>query len=311
MKLRILEFVAELVIRQKAQNYTKNGGTKINWFQHDADSTQDAKIKKLLIRHGAIGYAVYFHCLELIIGDVCETNITFELEHDSEIIADNLKIQGTGDKSGRDIVEDIMRTIVDLGLFTNENGHIFCYKLLKRINMSMTSNKGLREAIATAKEDNHDEIMTHHDNVMTHHATYLPTNQPTIPTNKETPDKPATPEKTKKQKKEFVPPTLEEAIDYIIERNLVVIPFDFINWYTKTDWKDTSGKKITNWKNKLLNWDARELKKNPGAKPYSKPSSGITGIVHKCPVCQGVLKNGQYCKTCDKFFDDDGKELYQ
>jgi len=147
----------------------------VNWFQHDADSTQDAKIKKLLIRHGAIGYAVYFHCLELIIGDVCETNITFELEHDSEIIADNLKIQGTGDKSGRDIVEDIMRTIVDLGLFTNENGHIFCYKLLKRINMSMTSNKGLREAIATAKEDNHDEIMTHHDNVMTHHATYLPT----------------------------------------------------------------------------------------------------------------------------------------
>jgi len=129
--------------------------------------------------------------------------------------------------------------------------------------------------------------------------------------NKETPDKPATPEKTKKQKKEFIPPTLEEVTDYIIERNLVVIPFDFINWYTKTDWKDTSGKKITNWKNKLLNWDARELKKNPGAKPYSKPSSGITGIVRKCPVCQGVLKNGQYCKTCDKFFDDDGKELYQ
>ena len=84
-----------------------------------------------------------------------------------------------------------MRTIVDSASFTNENGHIFCYKLLKRINMSMTSNKGLREAIATAKEENHDEIMTHHDNVMTHHATYLPTNQPTLPTNKETPDKPA------------------------------------------------------------------------------------------------------------------------
>jgi len=163
----------------------------MNWFQHDADSTQDAKIKKLLIRHGAIGYAVYFHCLELIIGDVCETNITFELEHDSEIIADDLKITGTGDKSGRDIVENIMRTIVDLGLFTNENGHIFCFKLLKRINMSMTSNKGLRDAIAGAKEENHDEIMTNHDKVMTHHATYQPTNLPTLPTKKESPDKPA------------------------------------------------------------------------------------------------------------------------
>ena len=49
----------------------------------------------------------------------------------------------------------------------------------------------------------------------------------------------------------------------------------------------------------------------PPKQSYSKPASGITGIVRKCPVCQGVLKNGQYCKTCDKFFDDDGKELYQ
>ena len=168
----------------------------MNWFQHDADSTQDAKIKKLIIRHGAIGYAVYFHCLELIIGNVCETNITFELEHDSEIIADNLKITGNNEKSGREIVEDIMRSIVSLGLFTEQNGHIFCYKLLKRINMSMTSNKGLRDAIGKAKEENHDNIMTHHDKVMTHHATYQPTNLPTIPTNQENqPDKPATPSK--------------------------------------------------------------------------------------------------------------------
>jgi hypothetical protein len=169
----------------------------MNWFQHDADSTQDAKVKKLLIRHGAVGYAVYFHCLELIVGNVCETNITFELEHDSEIIADNLKITGNSEKSGREIVEDIMRTIVDLGLFTNDNGHIFCFKLLKRINMSMTSNKGLREAIAIAKEENHDDVMTNHDKVMTRHATYLPTNQPTLPTKKESPEIPAIPSKPK------------------------------------------------------------------------------------------------------------------
>jgi len=42
----------------------------MNWFQHDTDATQDAKIKKLLIRHGAIGYAVYFHCRELISADI-------------------------------------------------------------------------------------------------------------------------------------------------------------------------------------------------------------------------------------------------
>jgi len=78
----------------------------MKWFKHDSDASSDAKIKKLVIRHGAIGYAVYFHCLELIAGNVSNDNITFELEHDSEIIADNLRIKGTAEKSGVQVVED-------------------------------------------------------------------------------------------------------------------------------------------------------------------------------------------------------------
>lgn len=263
----------------------------MNWFQHDADSTQDAKIKKLLIRHGAIGYAVYFHCLELIIGDVCETNITFELEHDSEIIADNLKISGTGDKSGREIVEDIMRTIVELGLFTNENGHIFCYKLLKRINLSMTSNKALRDAIASAKVENHDSIMTHHDDIMI--PTYQPTNLPT---------------KAKKQPKEFVPPTLEEVTKYIGDKLLVIDPMDFINYYSLRDWHDSQGKKVGNWKNRILDWHSRELKRNPAAVPYSKPKPPEEYRPKTCPKC-GAHMTGLSCPSCYANFDSEGNEL--
>ena len=164
----------------------------MNWFQHDTASTQDAKIKKLLIRHGAVGYAVYFHCLELIASDLSETNLTFELEHDSEIIADNLRIQGTGEKSGIQIVEEIMRTIVSLDLFSERNGHIFCFKLIKRINLSQTSKPAFRAAITNKRAEllpimiNHDPIMTHHDPIMTHHDPIMNTNQqyqPTIPTN--------------------------------------------------------------------------------------------------------------------------------
>ncbi len=151
----------------------------MQWFQHDSDSTQDAKIKKLLIRHGAVGYAVYFHCLELIASEICETNLTFELEHDSEIIADNLKIAGTGEKSGRDIVEEIMRTIIELDLFSETEGHVFCFKLLKRINLSQTSNPSFRAMITDVKAKYHDGIMTNHDGIMRH---YPPT-IPTLPTN--------------------------------------------------------------------------------------------------------------------------------
>lgn len=232
----------------------------MNWFQHDAGSTQDAKIKKLLIRHGAVGYAVYFHCLELIIGNVCEHNITFELEHDSEIIADNLKIGGTGEKSGREIVEEIMRTIIDLGLFTNENGHIFCYKLLKRINMSMTSNKGLREAIAQAKEENHDTIMTHHDTIML--PTYLPTDLPTKPTNEQTPDKPA-------KRVTFQKPTLEQVREYCKERENKIDPEQWIDHYEANGWM-VGKTKMKDWKATVRNWERNNFEAK-GKQGYSKP----------------------------------------
>lgn len=148
----------------------------MNWFKHDTDSTQDAKIKKLLIRYGAVGYAIYFHCLELIAAEICETNLTFELEHDSEIIADNLHIKGTAEKSGIEIVQEIMRFIVSIGLFTCSNDRIFCYKLLKRLDSSMTSNPAFRKMISDAKR-NHDDIMTSHDSIMQARIARIASNQ--------------------------------------------------------------------------------------------------------------------------------------
>ena len=71
--------------------------------------------------------AIYFHCLELIAGDISESNITFQLEHDAEIIADNLKIKGTADYSGVDRVQDIMKYIIELDLFQESKGHIFLF----------------------------------------------------------------------------------------------------------------------------------------------------------------------------------------
>lgn len=137
----------------------------MQWFKHDADASTDAKIKKLVMRYGADGYAIYFHCIELIVGNLSEQNITFELEHDAEIIADNLKIQGTSDTSPVDRVNQIMKYIISLGLFEESNGHITCYKILKRLDCSMTSNSKMRALITGAKQ-NHDKVMINSDVVM-------------------------------------------------------------------------------------------------------------------------------------------------
>jgi len=127
----------------------------MKWFKHDSDASSDAKVKKLIIRHGAVGYAVYFHCLELITADLSESHLTFELEHDSEIIADNLKIVGSNKESGMEIVEKIMKTIIELNLFVENNNKLFCLKLAKRIDSSMTSNPKFREKLRKS----HDSIM--------------------------------------------------------------------------------------------------------------------------------------------------------
>lgn len=117
----------------------------MKWFQHDTNTNRKAKIKKLILKHGAEGYAIYFHCLELIAEEITDNNITFELEHDAEIIADNLKIKGNDQFSAIDKVNNIMKTIVDLKLFQENNNKIACLQLAKRINSSLIKNPKLKE----------------------------------------------------------------------------------------------------------------------------------------------------------------------
>lgn len=135
----------------------------MNWYKHDTNATTDAKIKKLILKYGAEGYAVYFHCLELIASCINDSNITFELEHDAEIIADNLKIRSTPECSAIDKVNEIMRYIVELNLFEESDGRIFCFKMLKRLDTSMSNSKRFRELVTKAKESNKDVVMTRHD----------------------------------------------------------------------------------------------------------------------------------------------------
>lgn len=116
----------------------------MKWFKHDSDSNQDAKLRKLRIKHGMRGYGLYWYCLELIAHNVDEHNLTFELEHDAEILAHDTGIDSS-------VIEEMMRYMVNLGLFEAAEGRISCLKMLKRIDTSMTSNEKMRKLITEAK----------------------------------------------------------------------------------------------------------------------------------------------------------------
>ena len=224
----------------------------MKWFQHDSDATQDAKIKKLLIRYGAVGYAVYFHCLELIANDVSETNLTFELEHDSEIIADDLHIKGTATQSGQDLVEEIMKYIVELGLFTCSDNRIFCFKLAKRMSLSITSNREFRAKIAQIKDQlNHDEVMTNHDDVMTNHGLVMKPYH-TIPyhTNNTNTD-------NIRQQKRFTKPTLAEVQAYCAERGNTVDAQKFVDYYEANGWR-VGKNPMKDWRAAVRTWERNQ-----------------------------------------------------
>lgn len=97
----------------------------MKWFKHDSNASHDAKLKKLIIRFGLEGYGLYFYCLEAVARSVEPHNLTFELEHDAEVIGHEVGLHP-------DRVEEIMKHIIEAGLFENDGGRITCLKLANR-----------------------------------------------------------------------------------------------------------------------------------------------------------------------------------
>jgi len=74
-------------------------------------------------------------------------------------------------------------------------------------------------------------------------------------------------ENKQKKAKRFIPPTLEEVSDYIIEAQLSVSAARFVDYYTANGW--VVGKnKMKDWKAAVRNWDRRN-KETPVIPPKS------------------------------------------
>ena len=114
----------------------------MKWFKHDSIALHDAKIQKLIMKYGIAGYGLYFACVEIIAGNLTPQNITFELEHDSEILAHLFSIDTLK-------VEEIIKYCVSLGLFevNPSNNRITCLKLAKRLDGTMSQNGEIKRIL--------------------------------------------------------------------------------------------------------------------------------------------------------------------
>ena len=83
---------------------------------------------------------------------------------------------------------------------------------------------------------------------------------------KESNTKTNTPNKTKnkREKKDFSPPTLEEIEAYCKSRNNGVDAKRFYDYFSASDWVDSKGNKVRNWKQKVITWESynKEVKQD-------------------------------------------------
>lgn len=73
-----------------------------------------------------------------------------------------------------------------------------------------------------------------------------------------------------KEKKKFVAPSLQEVEEYIKEKNLSVNAKDFYDYFDTGKWKDSEGKQVKNWKQKILTWDKYNKKNNNNQQTKTK-----------------------------------------
>lgn len=68
---------------------------------------------------------------------------------------------------------------------------------------------------------------------------------------------------TKRNRKQFTPPTIAEIEAYIKEKGLNVNPTKFFTYFDASNWVDSTGKPVLNWKQKLIVWDSHENVQKP------------------------------------------------
>ena len=222
----------------------------MKWFKHDSNSFIDAKLKRLRIKYGMEGYGLYWYLLECVARTIEPHNLTFELEEDAEVIASEIDV-------GRELVEDMMRFMVELGLFENSEGRITCLKMLTRSDEYTTKLIRKSDKLLTKSRQAPDKIPP------------IRIEENRIEQNR------------KEQKvtgaSRFTPPTLEELKTYVNEKNYRGFDCDrFMDHYISNGWM-VGKNKMKAWKSAANNWNRNSgfSSNGQGKAPSASDSYGV------------------------------------
>jgi len=212
----------------------------MKWFKHQSDLRYDAKIRRLIAKHGVAGYGVYNFVLEAITMSLETDSPIPELEDTSQDIAEYLHMDTVK-------VEEILLFSLHQGLFeqSQTTGKILCNKIYKYIDKASTRSEELRKMISSYNSETVKECPrlsgTNHD-------------------------KPDRTEQNKEQNKEqkigprqaFSKPSLYEVVQYCDERKNGLDAGQFVDHYEANGWKVGGKTPMKDWKACIRTWERRE-----------------------------------------------------
>lgn len=113
----------------------------MKWFKHPSDAHRTKGMMKLRQKYGAEGLGLYWYCVECIAAPIDKHRISFELEHDVEVLAGELSIDTL---RCAEIMQYMCRP--DVGLFVSDQlgTRIFCFYLAQMIEGSIVKNPALK-----------------------------------------------------------------------------------------------------------------------------------------------------------------------
>lgn len=208
----------------------------MKWFKHDADAALDVKLRKVRIKYGMEGYGLYWYLLECVARSVDSHNLTFELEEDSELISLDTGIS-------RELVEDMMKYMLSLGLFEISGDRLTCLKMLTRTDDYVQKLIRNQAKTPTTSGQGTDTVRT----------------KSGLIEQKRT-------EQKRTRGRSFTPPTIDEVTAHCREKGYNSIdPEKFISYYAQQGWKLANGNPMKCWRSATTNWAKRRSDTEPQA----------------------------------------------
>lgn len=200
------------------------------YFSHDSNALTDTKILNMRCDYGMEGYGLYWAIIEMMRN---------EEDYKLELDKNTYRAIKTLTNTDIDVEEFIKNCIEDYNLFsTKGNKKFYSNSLLRRME-----EKDRKSAIAREKA-----VKRWNSN-----ATNM---QQQCSSNANKVNKSKVNKNKIKENKEFIPPTLEDIKKYISDKELKKVNAEhFLDFFTESNWIDSKGNKVKNWKLKLLTWN--------------------------------------------------------